>query len=70
MMPVIVLGGIYTGMVTPVEAAVVAVLYALVVAMLVKRTLTFRGLWDCFTESSTVCGGLTIIMGTAVLFGE
>ena len=70
MMPVIVLGGIYTGMVTPVEAAVVAVLYALVVAMLVKRTLTFRGLWDCFTESSTVCGGLTIIMGTAVFFGE
>lgn len=70
MMPVIVLGGIYTGMVTPVEAAVVAVLCALVVAMLVKRTLTFRGLWDCFTESSTVCGGLTIIMGTAVLFGE
>ena len=70
MMPVIVLGGIYTGMVTPVEAAVVAVLYALVVAMLVKRTLTFRGLWDCFTASSTVCGGLTIIMGTAVLFGE
>ena len=69
MMPVIVLG-IYTGMVTPVEAAVVAVLYALVVAMLVKRTLTFRGLWDCFTESSTVCGGLTIIMGTAVFFGE
>ena len=67
MMPVIVLGGIYTGMVTPVEAAV---LYALVVAMLVKRTLTFRGLWDCFTESSTVCGGLTIIMGTAVFFGE
>ena len=70
MMPVIVLGGIYTGMVTPVEAAVVAVLYALVVAMLVKRTLTFLGLWDCFTESSTVCGGLTIIMGTAVFFGE
>ena len=70
MMPVIVLGGIYTGMVTPVEAAVVAVLYALVVAMLVKRTLTFRGLWDCFTESSTVCGGMTIIMGTAVFFGE
>ena len=70
MMPVIVLGGIYTGMVKPVEAAVVAVLYALVVAMLVKRTLTFRGLWDCFTESSTVCGGLTIIMGTAVFFGE
>ena len=70
MMPVIVLGGIYTGMVTPVEAAVVAVLYALVVAMLVKLTLTFRGLWDCFTESSTVCGGLTIIMGTAVFFRE
>lgn len=70
MMPVIVLGGIYSGMVTPVEAAVVAVLYALAVAALVKRSLSPKGLWDCLTETSAVCGGLTIIMGTAVFFGE
>lgn len=70
LMPLIVLGGIYTGIVTPVEAAVVAVLYALYVAIVVKRALNFRGFWDCLTETSLVCGGLTIIMGTAVFFGE
>lgn len=70
MMPFIVLGGIYTGMVTPVEAAVMSVLYATFVAMVIKRSLNFRGLWDSLTEASGVCGGLVVIMGTAVFFGE
>lgn len=70
LMPFIVLGGIYAGVVTPVEAAVLAVVYALVVAMCIKRSLSPRGLWDCLTETSGVCGGLVVIMGTAVFFGE
>lgn len=70
MMPFIVLGGIYAGIVTPVEAAVVAVVYAVIVAMCIKRTLNFQGLWHCLSESSGVCGGLVVIMGTAVFFGE
>jgi len=70
MMPFIVLGGIYTGMVTPVEAAVMSVLYATFVAMVIKRSLNFKGLWDSLTEASGVCGGLVVIMGTAVFFGE
>ena len=70
MMPFIVLGGIYTGMVTPVEAAVMTVFYAMFVAMVVKRTLNLKGLWDSISEASGVCGGLVVIMGTAVFFGE
>ena len=70
MMPFIVLGGIYTGMVTPVEAAVMTVFYAIFVAMVVKRTLNLKGLWDSISEASGVCGGLVVIMGTAVFFGE
>ena len=70
MMPFIVLGGIYAGIVTPVEAAVMAVIYALVVAVFIKRTLDLRGIWACLSEASVVCGGLVVIMGTAVFFGE
>lgn len=70
MMPFIVLGGIYAGIVTPVEAAVMAVVYALLVALFIKRSITLGGLWDCLSESSGICGGLVVIMGTAVFFGE
>ena len=70
MMPFIVLGGIYAGVVTPVEAAVIAVIYALFVAIFIKRTLDIRGVWACLSEASTICGGLVVIMGTAVFFGE
>lgn len=70
LMPFIVLGGIYAGVVTPVEAAALAVVYALIVAMFIKRSLSLGGLWDCLTETSGVCGGLVVIMGTAVFFGE
>jgi C4-dicarboxylate transporter DctM subunit len=68
--PLVVLGGIYLGIFTPVEAAVIAVLYALLVGTLVKRALNVAKIWDALTETSAVCGGLVLIMGTAVVFGE
>lgn len=69
-MPFVVLGGIYLGVFTPVEASVIAVIYALVVGVLVKRSIGPRALWASLTEASTICGGLVLIMGTAVFFGE
>lgn len=69
-MPFVVLGGIYLGIFTPVEAAVVAVIYALFVGVFVKRSLTFSAVWSSLSETSAICGGLVIIMGTAILFGE
>ncbi len=69
-MPFIVLGGIYGGIFTPVEASVIAVLYALLVGMLVKRSMGIGDLWTALTEASTICGGLILIMGTAIFFGE
>ncbi len=44
LMPLIIIGGMKTGVFTPTEAAVVAAFYALVVAMLVHRELTFAQL--------------------------
>lgn len=68
--PFVVLGGIYGGIFTPVEASVVAVVYAALVAVVVKRNMGFAAFWQALGEASTVCGGLVVIMGTAVFFGE
>lgn len=68
--PFLVLGGIYAGIFTPVEASVVAVIYALMVGVLIKRTIWLRSLWGALSEASIVCGGLILIMGTAIFFGE
>jgi tripartite ATP-independent transporter DctM subunit len=46
LMPVILLGGIYLGITTATEAAAVAALYALLLAVFVFRTLSWRGLYD------------------------
>jgi C4-dicarboxylate transporter DctM subunit len=68
--PIIVLGGIYTGAFTPVEASIVAVLYALVVGLLIYRSLRFRAIYDSLVESSLLSGCVLIIMGPALAFGR
>lgn len=69
-MPFIVLGGIYSGIFTPVEASVVAVVYSMLIGLIVKRTIGLKEIWASLSEASTICGGLVIIMGTAIFFGE
>ncbi|SKA83182.1 TRAP transporter large permease [Desulfobaculum bizertense] len=56
MMPVIILGGIYGGIMTPTEAAAVAVLYAIPVAMFFYKGLKFRNLGATLIESATTTG--------------
>jgi len=50
-LPVLLLGGIWTGAFTPTEAAAVAALYAMLLAGLVYRALNWRGLYAVFAES-------------------
>jgi C4-dicarboxylate transporter, DctM subunit len=68
--PFVILGGIYLGIFTPVEAAVVAIVYAVVVGVVIKRSIGIGGLWQSLSDASAICGGLVLIMGTAILFGE
>ncbi|WP_127113780.1 TRAP transporter large permease [Shimia sediminis] len=66
MMPVIILGGIYGGIMTPTEAAGVAVVYAIPIGFWVYRGLT----WESFKESlrtSAVTIGVVMVMATMVL---
>jgi C4-dicarboxylate transporter, DctM subunit len=68
LMPVIILGGIWTGFFTPTESAAVAVAYGLLIAMGVYRDLSFRALprliLDAFITSAVV---MVVIGATAAL---
>ena len=65
--PVILLGGILTGVFTPTEAAAVAALYALSVALL-SRDITFRDLPEIFYESAKGSAVILFLVGAAVAF--
>lgn len=56
MLPVIVLGGIYGGIMTTTEASAAAVLYAIPVGMFVYRGLDLKGLWNVVVESGVTTG--------------
>jgi C4-dicarboxylate transporter DctM subunit len=69
-MPVIILGGIYTGVFSPTEAAGVACLYSIVVAILIHRDLTLAGLWKVTLESVILTAQVLIIVAAAALFAR
>ncbi|GAB4132828.1 MAG: TRAP transporter large permease [Rhodothalassiaceae bacterium] len=66
--PVILLGGILSGIFTPTEAAAVAASYALLVALFVMRTLTARELPDLFREAALQSGVILLLVGAALGF--
>ncbi len=68
-MPVIIIGGIVGGAFTPTEAASVAVLYGLVVALFVYRDLTWRALPGLVLRASALSAAVMMIVGTASIFG-
>jgi tripartite ATP-independent transporter DctM subunit len=67
MLPVILLGGIYSGMVTPTEAAAVAAAYALLLACGVYRALSFKGVVDLFIGASRSTAIVALVVAGALL---
>lgn len=67
-LPVLILGGIYTGVFTPVEASVCAVAYALIVSVAVYRELTWTGLREAFDGAIRLGGALMIIVACSTVF--
>ena len=68
-MPVIIIGGIIGGVFTPTEAAAVAVLYGLLIAMFVYRDLTLRELPGLILRAAALSAAVMTIVGTASIFG-
>jgi C4-dicarboxylate transporter DctM subunit len=65
-MPVILLGGIYTGWFTVTESAAIAVFYAIAVEFLVHRELTARAFGGVVLETLKLLGGLMPLLAIAV----
>ena len=61
-MPIVLLGGIYSGAFTPTEAAAVAALHALILAAVVFRALTWRSFWGVVMESTRGSAVITLIL--------
>src|SRR6056297_833130 len=69
LMPVIILGGILTGIFTPTEAAAVAVLYALVIGFFVYKNLELKDIPKSLYEMVKSSGNVFIILSSAAILG-
>ena len=68
LMPVILLTGIYGGMTTPTEAAAVAALYALILAGLFYRALSFKTIYNIMSNSARQSAAVGLDIGGALIF--
>lgn len=68
MLPVILLGGIYSGVVTPTEAAAVAAFYALAISVLFYRSVTLGQFYSTLLNSSRSTATVGILIAGALTF--
>lgn len=69
LLPVILLGGLLSGVFTATEAASVAVAYALLVTLVIQRTLGLSQLWKIFRATALQSGVILLLVGAAVTLG-
>jgi C4-dicarboxylate transporter DctM subunit len=65
MTPVLILGGIYSGLLTPTESAAVAGIWAVVVGFFIYRELDFKGLWNALKATAATTSMIFAIIATA-----
>lgn len=70
LIPVIILGGIYGGVFTPTEAAVVAVVYGLVVGFFIYKELNWATIYQACKEAVLINGSTMIIIGLSISFAN
>ncbi len=70
LIPIIILGGIYGGIFTPTEAAVIAVVYGLFAGLVLYRELKIKELPSILINSGLTTATILIIVGTATAFGR
>lgn len=70
LVPVIVLGGIYGGIMTPTEAAAVAAMYGLLMGLFVYKELTLQTFWESCVDSARTSAVIIMLMAMASIFGN
>lgn len=66
--PVIVLGGIYSGLATPTEAAAIAMLYAIIVELLIYKTISAKEVVEETYDALVTAGSILFIIACAAVF--
>ena len=70
LVPVIILGGIYGGIFTPTEAAVVAVVYSIIIGKFVYKELTMKELYNCLKTTGLINGATSFLIGLSMAFAS
>lgn len=70
LVPVIILGGIYGGWFTPTEAAVVAIIYSVIIGLFVYKELTLKSILEAVRETVLVNGQTTFLVGISMSFAR
>jgi tripartite ATP-independent transporter DctM subunit len=68
MMPVVLLGCIYSGITTPTEAAALAAAYALVISVVIYRSITFKAVYDSLLVSAKSTASIGMLIAGALVF--
>ncbi|OAS89041.1 MULTISPECIES: TRAP transporter large permease [Metabacillus] len=68
--PFIILGGVYGGIFTPTESAVIAVIYAFIIGIFVYKELNLQQIKKSIISSSIMTGAILIILSTAAAFSK
>lgn len=66
-MPILIIGGIRSGIVTPTEAAVVAAVYAIIISMLVYREMTWKMLFHTLISAGRSTAMVMFLVGSAMV---
>lgn len=70
MVPIIILGGIYGGFMTPTEAAAVAAFYGLIVGLFIHREINIKNLLPAMVGSAGTSSMIIVLMAMAQIFGS
>ena len=66
--PLILLGGIYLGVVTTTEASVLAVLYSFILGFFLYRTMKLKDFVECLKQVFATCGSILLLLPAAKVF--
>ncbi|MGF1698562.1 TRAP transporter large permease [Vibrio lamellibrachiae] len=68
--PFLILGGIYSGLFTPTESAVVAIAYSIFVGLVIHKELRFESILKSLTTTTWITGRVLLILFAATVFGR
>ena len=68
MLPIIILGGIYSGMLTPTESAAIAVVWSLIAGLFIYKEVKIKDLYQIFLDSAKSSAMILFIIATSTAF--